>query len=112
MEYLMLWFVFAILAAAVASSKGRSGFGWFILGLPLGLFALLAVGFMPSLKKDPFAPTPDTHVRCPDCREFVFRDAVKCKHCGVALVPQAVPPSSAELLGRKVGGMFASKKNG
>lgn len=33
-------------------------------------------------------PSPDTHVRCPDCRELVRADAVKCKHCGAKLVPQ------------------------
>lgn len=33
-------------------------------------------------------PTPDTHVRCPDCAELVRREARKCKHCGCALVPQ------------------------
>lgn len=32
--------------------------------------------------------TPDTHVRCPDCRELVRKDARKCKHCGTALIPQ------------------------
>lgn len=32
--------------------------------------------------------TPDTHVRCPDCRELVRRDAKKCKHCGTGLIPQ------------------------
>lgn len=36
----------------------------------------------------PTMATPETHVRCPDCREFVLRDARKCKHCGSALVPQ------------------------
>ncbi len=30
----------------------------------------------------------DTHVKCPDCRELVLKDARKCKHCGTALVPQ------------------------
>lgn len=32
--------------------------------------------------------SPETHVKCPDCRELVLRDARKCKHCGIALVPQ------------------------
>lgn len=31
--------------------------------------------------------TPETHVKCPDCRELVFKDARKCKHCGTALIP-------------------------
>lgn len=37
---------------------------------------------------DQNAPTPETHVRCPECRELVIRDARKCKHCGCALIPQ------------------------
>lgn len=32
--------------------------------------------------------SPETHVRCPECRELVIRDARKCKHCGCALIPQ------------------------
>ena len=36
----------------------------------------------------PVRATPDTHVKCPDCRELVIKDARKCKHCGTALVPQ------------------------
>lgn len=32
--------------------------------------------------------TADTHVKCPDCRELVLKDARKCKHCDCALVPQ------------------------
>lgn len=32
--------------------------------------------------------TPETHVRCPDCRELVRKDARKCRHCGTGLVPQ------------------------
>ena len=34
------------------------------------------------------APNPQTHVRCPDCAEFVLREARVCKHCGATLVPQ------------------------
>lgn len=32
--------------------------------------------------------SPDTHVKCPDCRELVLKEARKCKHCGTGLVPQ------------------------
>jgi len=31
---------------------------------------------------------PNTHVKCPDCRELVQNDAKKCKHCGCNLTPQ------------------------
>lgn len=33
-------------------------------------------------------PTPETHVKCPDCRELVLNEARVCKHCGCKLVPQ------------------------
>jgi uncharacterized paraquat-inducible protein A len=36
----------------------------------------------------PAKPNPWTHVKCPDCRELVLKDANVCKHCGCKLVPQ------------------------
>ena len=32
--------------------------------------------------------SPETHVKCPDCRELVLIDAKVCKHCGCKLIPQ------------------------
>lgn len=32
--------------------------------------------------------TPDTHVKCPDCRGFVPKEAKVCQHCNCKLVPQ------------------------
>ena len=40
-------------------------------------------------KRDPEAPRPDTHVRCPQCRELVRKDASLCKHCRCSLIPQS-----------------------
>lgn len=58
-------------------------FGWTILGW------LVCLGWsFGSAKDDPAGPTPETHVKCPDCRELVLRDARKCKHCGCKLIPQ------------------------
>jgi hypothetical protein len=34
-------------SAMVAEEKGRSGFGWFTLGLLFGIFALIAICGMP-----------------------------------------------------------------
>jgi hypothetical protein len=42
------------------------------------------------------APSPLTHVRCPDCKELVLAEAVKCKHCGAALVPTDLSAVAAE----------------
>jgi hypothetical protein len=89
MTLIIFWLGLAVVTAIVASSKGRFSFGWFLLGCIFPLFALILVALMPAVKKpDPLAPSPTTHVRCPDCREFVYKDASKCKHCGITLVPQ------------------------
>jgi hypothetical protein len=41
-----------------------------------------------SRKREPNTPHPDTHVRCPDCKELIFKEAKVCKHCGCKLIPQ------------------------
>jgi hypothetical protein len=84
MELFILWIICGIAAAVVASSKGRSGFGWFILGVALGPFALLMVGFMPKL--EPEAVRVDTR-KCPYCAEFIKPEAIVCKHCGRDVEP-------------------------
>ncbi len=96
MEWILFWLGFAIAAGVVGSAKGRSGFGWFLLGLLFSLFALIVVACLPSKRplmvqqgNDP-VPTPETHVKCPDCKELVLRDARVCKHCRCRLIPQ--PP--------------------
>jgi TM2 domain-containing membrane protein YozV/RNA polymerase subunit RPABC4/transcription elongation factor Spt4 len=32
--------------------------------------------------------SPETHVKCPDCRAFVSNEARICLHCGCKLIPQ------------------------
>ena len=93
MEIVIVWFIIAFICAAVAGNKGRSVGGWFVLGMLFSFFALIAVALLGSLKPQQVIingeiATPDTHVRCPDCRELVRADARKCKHCGVNLIPQ------------------------
>jgi len=92
MEILWLvWFVFSPIACwIIASSKARSSFGWLLAGAFFGLFAVFIVAVLPSRAryKDGSMPTPDTHVKCPDCRELVLSEARVCKHCGCKLIPQ------------------------
>lgn len=87
MEFALFWFFFAILCGLMASKSGRSGFGYFVLAClisPLICFILLAI--LGKAKED--APSEETHVRCPDCAEFVLKEARVCKHCGCKLAPQ------------------------
>jgi hypothetical protein len=63
------------------------GVFWLVFTIPLHLI----YGAVSSRKPapavvDPNAPTAETHVRCPACKELVHADATKCKHCGTALV--------------------------
>ena len=42
----LLWLSFGIISAVIAANKGRSGRGWFVLGLllgPLGIILALVV---------------------------------------------------------------------
>lgn len=89
MEIGLIYVALCVAVAVLAARRGRSGFGWLLVSL---LFSPV-VGFVFVLVLKDVAPrtgepTPDTHVRCPECRELVLRDASKCKHCGCRLIPQ------------------------
>ena len=87
MEILLFWLLFSMLCGLVASSRGRSGFGYFVLAIIISpLLCIILVALMPS--RHNLTATPDTHVKCPDCREIIPRDACVCKHCGCRLRPQ------------------------
>jgi Na+/melibiose symporter-like transporter len=88
MDFFLIWLAFAVLTAMAASGKGRNTFGWFILGCVFGIFALIAVLVMSSLKLKAETPSSTTHVTCPDCAELVRKEAKVCKHCGCKLIPQ------------------------
>lgn len=99
MEIFIFWLLFSIVVGIAASSRGRSGFLWFLLAAIISpLLAIILVLVLPNKSHQPQAtqyatgeqPTPETHVRCPECRELVRMDASKCKHCGTKLVPQKV----------------------
>lgn len=89
MEIAFFWFVGSIVVGIIAGAKGRSGFIYFVLSLLLSplLIGILAIA-LPAAAGEQRA-TPNTHVRCPDCRELVYADAVRCRHCGVKLIPQS-----------------------
>lgn len=76
----------------VAASKDRSVIGWVLLAAVFSFFALIVVAVLPSQKAPAIVAggelaTPETHVRCPDCKELVRADAVVCYHCHRSLTP-------------------------
>jgi hypothetical protein len=84
MLFLMFFFCVAsaLFASAVADSKGRSGMLWFVLGFFFNIFALIAVAGMPSLLGQ---PSTRTHFQCPECMEYIHKEARKCRCCGARL---------------------------
>ncbi len=99
MEWIMVWVACGVFAAAVAASKGRSFIGWLFLGLFFGLFALLAVGFMPKAEEpvnitQSAKPVERAERKCPFCAEMIKSEAIVCKHCGRDVEPLPVPQSA------------------
>ena len=84
MGYLIFWVACGILAAVIASNKGRSGFAWFFIGLITGIFGLILALV---IKEDPDemqkkAIASGGNKKCPYCAEIVKSEAIVCKHCG------------------------------
>jgi|LakMenEpi03Aug12_release.lakeMendotaPanAssembly.Ray.scaffolds.fasta_scaffold359378_2 hypothetical protein len=78
--------VIAYFIAKDASERGMNAMGW---GVSSFLVCIVAVPIYLIVRKPLLAstPTPETHLRCPDCRELVRKDAKICKHCHCKLVP-------------------------
>ncbi len=81
---IIIWLLFGIISAVVASNKGRSGCGWFFIGVLLGPFGFILALVMPkeekNVKKD--VVQKGEMKKCPDCAEMIRIEATVCKHCG------------------------------
>lgn len=100
MVYVFLWLIFGIIASIVASSRGQSGCGFFLLGMLLGPLAfLLFISPAPNQTKNANTPngaeSPNSanstvvneFRACPYCAEMIKPAAIKCRYCGSEIEP-------------------------
>jgi len=69
LEFIVLWFLFGIVAALIGKNKGQGCLG-FIVGFLLGPIGLIIMIF-----------TRGNRRRCPHCKELINKDASVCPHC-------------------------------
>lgn len=94
MEIVVIYVFFCLLVGAWAGSWGRNGALWFFIAMlvsPLfsGIALLIAgkVSASQTASGSPGSISPSTHVTCPECAEYVRKEARSCKHCGTKLIP-------------------------
>ena len=78
MLYIVVAVIFGVVAGMVAQAKGRSPFGWFLVGFLIGPFSLVVLALPPRPREGAFS-------ECPACFEVVKSQAVICRHCGTSL---------------------------
>jgi hypothetical protein len=100
MGIFVIWLVLSILAGVLASTKGRSGFGFFLLSVILSpLIGLIAAAIAsPNVSKVEEAKVASGESkRCPHCAEIIKTEALVCRFCNRELAtkqPTAVVAES------------------
>jgi hypothetical protein len=100
----VFWVFFGVVSASIASARGRSGFGWFLLGILFGPFGLV-VAFLPTAEATRQEQARQQGLapgwrKCPFCAEVVREEALVCRYCQRELLPNptgAIVPEGVEM---------------
>jgi hypothetical protein len=100
MTLIVIWLLFGVASAMVANAKGRSGAGFFVLGVLLGPIGLLgaAVASKDSSRNVRAGLQSGQMRLCPFCAEAIKSVAIICPHCR----QDVPPPPKRDLFGREI----------
>ena len=79
------WIILSFLCGMLASSKGKSFFGYLFLSLllsPLIGFIAVLIAKADNKKIENKSIRSGENKKCPDCAELIKSEAKVCKHCG------------------------------
>lgn len=77
----ILWIILAVLVGYFASTRGRSGIGFFLLAVLISPLITFIVVLLIKSNKEEKLIANGTHKKCPACAEIVKSEATTCKHC-------------------------------